>query len=99
MSAAYGGKTGGSGIAVQGTVLLRTPTALEARIVASGVANRSDGRFGDYFTAGRYQGCQAWFRATSYAWDSSPVDAPNDVNARWVEFGRFADQGCWAAAQ
>ena len=99
MSLAFGGRTGGGGPAVRGVVLLRTLSGTSSVFASTGVANRSDGRYGDYSTIQRYQTCRAWFGATAYSWDSSPVDAANDVNARWVEFGREGDLPCYNAAQ
>ncbi len=102
VSATFGGRAGGGGNAARGIVFLKktaATTGLSGPIVANGTANRSDGRFGDYQTIERYQGCTAWFGATSYAWDSAPVDSPADVNARWVEFGREGDLACYNAAQ
>ncbi|MPZ56600.1 MAG: hypothetical protein GEU91_08925 [Rhizobiales bacterium] len=105
LSIAWGGRAGGGGFAVRagvgidddftpglgffGTVF---PTAI-------GVANRSDGRYGDYHTIHPYQPCDRWFGATNYAWDSAPVDSAADVNARWVEFGREANLSCYEHAQ
>jgi hypothetical protein len=99
MALAYGGRTGGAGAAVRGVVLLRTLSGTSSVFASAGVANRSDGRYGDYVTTERYQTCAAWFGSTAYSWDSSPVDAANDVNARWVEFGREGDLACYNAAQ
>ena len=98
-SLAYGGKNGGGGPAVQGAVGMFDTFGRNLKKSATGVAMRNDHRFGDYFTIHHYRGCRYWFGATSYAWDSSPVDNPNDVNARWVEFGREADQTCWQNGQ
>ena len=99
MSLAYGGKTGGGGAAVRGVVRLSTTSGNSSTYVSTGVANRSDGRYGDYSTIHRYMGCSAWFGATAYSWMTSPVDAAADVDARWVEFGREGDLACYNAAQ
>jgi hypothetical protein len=105
LSIASGGKAGGGGTAAQGYVGIDdqfTPgTGVFETIflTASGVANRSDGRYGDYVTIHPYQTCDKWFGATSYAWDSAPVDAANDVNSRWVEFGRKKYENCYLNAQ
>lgn len=101
MAVAFGGRTGGGGTAVQGAVGIKKSAAVVGSFIttASGVANRSDGRYGDYSTMERYHTCTAWFGGTTYAWDSSPVDAANDVNARWTEFGREGDLACYNAAQ
>ena len=99
MSLAYGGKNGGGGAAVRGVVRLSTTAGNTSTFASTGVANRSDGRYGDYSTIHRYMGCSAWFGATAYSWLSSPVDAASDVDARWVEFGREGDLRCYNAAQ
>lgn len=99
MSLAFGGRNGGGGNAVRGVVMLRTPAGASSVFVSGGAANGSDGRYGDYVTTQRYQGCNAWFGATAYSWDSAPVDAADDVDARWVEFGREGDRACYNAAQ
>ncbi len=99
MALAFGGRNGGGGPAVRGVVRLKTLSPASSVFVSSGVANRSDGRYGDYMTTERYYGCRAWFGSTAYSWDSSPVDAANDVDARWVEFGREGDRACYNAAQ
>lgn len=98
-SLAAGGNKKGNGSAVQGYVGLRTPTGTEIGMVAGGIANQASGRFGDYFTIHRYQGCPKFFGATSYAWDQAPVVDNQGINARWVEFGRFADAACWQTRQ
>lgn len=101
LSIAAGGRAGGGGTAARGFVGIDdkyTPGLgffETVYRVANGEANRSDGRFGDYFTIHPYQPCTRWFGATSYAWNSSPVDAANDVNARWVEFGREVNIDCY----
>jgi hypothetical protein len=101
MAVAFGGRTGGAGNAVRGAVGIKKSAAVVGSFIttATGVANRSDGRYGDYTTMQRYHTCTAWFGGTTYAWDSSPVDAANDVNARWTEFGREGDLACYNAAQ
>jgi hypothetical protein len=98
---AYGGRAGGGGIAVQGAVGLDdefTPGIGRFGTfyrTAAGVANRSDGRFGDYFTIHPHEPCEKWFSANNYAWDSSPVDSPKDVNYRTVDFGRQQSFACY----
>jgi hypothetical protein len=101
---AFGGRAGGGGSAAQAAVGIDDNFTTSfgfgtVFLTAVGVANRSDGRFGDYYTIHRYQTCTRWFGAANYAWDSAPVDNPNDVNARWVEFGREAHLACYQAAQ
>ncbi|MPZ58568.1 MAG: hypothetical protein GEU91_19165 [Rhizobiales bacterium] len=101
---AWGGRAGGGGSAAHAGVGIDddfTPGLGffgSVRRTATGVANRSDGRFGDYFTIHPYQPCDRWFGATNYTWDSAPVDNANDVNARWVEFGREANLSCYQNA-
>ena len=98
-SLAGGGSLNGGLSAVQGYVGLRTPSGTEVSAVAGGVANQASGRFGDYFTIHRYQGCSKFFGATAYAWDKAPVVDNQGINARWVEFGRFGDTSCWQNRQ
>ena len=101
LSIAAGGKSGGGGSAVEGYIGIDDQvTAGDGTFgtlfrVAAGVANREDGRFGDYFTIRPYQKCDKWFGATSYAWNHAPVDTAEDVNSRWVEFGRDKYLTCY----
>jgi len=105
LSIAFGGRAGGGGTAANGFVGIDDPFTPGVGFfqtvfpTASGVANRSDGRYGDYFTIHPYQTCDRWFGATNYAWDSAPVDSATDVNSRWVEFGRERYLACYRAAQ
>ena len=105
ISVAFGGRLGGGGTAVRAGVGIddqfTAGTGVFGSIfpTATGVANRSDGRFGERFSIHPYQTCDRWFGATNYAWDSAPVDNAADVNARWVEFGREANIACYNAAQ
>ena len=103
LTIAAGGKAGGGGRAVEGYVGIDDPVTPGVGFfqnvvkTASGVANRPDGRFGDYFTIHPYQSCDRVFGATNYAYDSAPVDSATDVNYRWVEFGRESHAACHAA--
>jgi hypothetical protein len=105
LSIAYGGRSGGGGTAVRAGVGISDNFSTgvgrfgSVTTTATGVANRSDGRYGDYFTIHPYQTCDRWFGATNFAWDSAPVDNANDVNTRWIEFGREAHLSCYNAAQ
>ena len=99
LTIAMGGKAGGGGTAAQGYVAIDdefTPGAGYFQTVyktASGTINRSDGRFGDYFTIRRQTPCGLYFTATNYALDGGT--GVSSVNARYVEFGRGRDLKCW----
>jgi len=62
-------------------------------VIAAGTHNRPDNRYGDYFTIHPQEPCDNFFNATGYAMNGG-VDVGN-VNARYVEFGRARDYGCY----
>ena len=100
LTIAFGGKAGGAGSAAQGAVAIDDEfnagigfTLLS--VVASGTHNRSDERYGDYFTIHPYEPCEKWFSATSYALFGGTGIA--NVNSRYVEFGRNQSKGCYDA--
>ena len=104
ISFAFGGRAGGGGAAVQSAVGIDDEFTAgigffgQTSTTASGVANLSDNRFGDYFTIHPYEPCEKWFSATNYAWDGpAPVDSAADVNYRYVEFGREQSRRCYNA--
>jgi hypothetical protein len=103
ISLAAGGRRGGGGPAVRGAVSIDdefTPGIgrfQSVRVTATGVANRSDGRFGDYFTIHQYEPCEKWSSATNYAWTGAPADSRADVNYRYVEFEREQSRRCYEA--
>ena len=64
-----------------------------ATLTAQGTHNRSDGRFGDYFTARKNDICTQNFVATNYALLNGNT-LPSHVNARYVEFRSSHDLAC-----
>lgn len=100
LTIAGGGKLGGGGSAAQGYIAIDdsfTPGVGYFQTVyttASGTHNRSDSRFGDYFTIHRQTPCGLYFAATNYALLNGTATA--NVNSRYVEFGRGRDYKCWA---
>jgi len=101
ISLGFGGKAGGGGAAVQGAVGIDdefTPGIgffQQLFGTAAGTHNRSDERYGDYFTIHPYEPCEKWFSATNYALLNG-VSAAN-VNERYVEFGRQQSLRCYQA--
>jgi len=98
MSLAVGGRFGGGGTAAQGAVLvddtenpdISFPTY---RITAAGTHNRSDGRYGDYFTVRTNSRCTSAWVATNYALLNGNT-ASSHVNARYVELQSSLDAPC-----
>jgi hypothetical protein len=98
ISLAAGGQAGGGGSAAQGfvgnddtpadTVFFGT-----VALTASGTHNRTDGRYGDYFTVRTNARCQNTWVATNYALSGGTAVA--NVNARFIEFGSTLDAGCF----
>ena len=99
ISLGFGGRAGGGGAAAQGAVGVddefTSGIFFNLVAVASGTHNRSDQRYGDYFTVQPYEPCENWFSATSYALLNG-VTAAN-VNSRYVEFGRNQSVRCYQA--
>lgn len=101
LSIAAGGKKGGGGTAARGFVGLDDEFTSgigffgTVRLTASGTHNRSDSRFGDYFTIRAYEPCEKWFTATNYALLNGTGVA--NVNSRYVEFGRNQSFRCYRA--
>lgn len=99
LSIAAGGQSGGGGSAAQGYVSIDDDFTSGAGrfdtiyITASGTHNRTDGRFGDYFSVRRDVPCGNWFAATNYSLKNGR--AITNVNARYVNFGRGRDYGCY----
>ena len=99
LSIAFGGKSGGAGAAAQGYVGMDDEftagigSFVTVFLTASGTANRSDQRYGDYFTVQPHTPCTLYFNATNYA--LSGGTALSNVNSRYVEFGRGRDQKCY----
>ena len=99
LSIAAGGQSGGGGSAAQGYVSIDDDfTSGAGRFdaiyrTASGTHNRSDSRFGDYFSVRRDVPCGNWFAATNYSLNNG--SSSTNVNARYVNFGRGRDYGCY----
>jgi protein-disulfide isomerase len=99
ISIAAGGKAGGGDTAAQGFVGIddefTTGIGFFGTLVlaASGTHNRSDARYGDYFTIHPYEPCEKWFTATNYALLNGTAVA--NVNSRYIEFGRNQSLRCY----
>lgn len=101
ISLAFGGRAGGGGTAAQGFVGIDDEFTAglgffgTVFLTASGTHNRSDGRFGDYFTIHAYEPCEKWFSATNYARLNGTALA--NINSRYIEFGRNTALRCYRA--
>lgn len=100
LSIAFGGVAGGGGSAAQGAVGLDDEFTSGIHfgtliLTASGTHNRSDDRFGDYFTIHPYEPCEKWFTATNYARLNGT--AVSNINSRYIEFGRNQSARCYKA--
>jgi hypothetical protein len=100
ISLAFGGRAGGGGTAAQGFVGIDdefTPGIgffQTVFLTATGTHNRSDGRYGDYFTIHAYEPCEKWFTATNYGRLSTLLSG---INSRYIEFGRNQSLACYRA--
>lgn len=100
LSIAYGGKAGGGGTAAQGAVGVDDDYTAglgffgSVTTTATGTHNRTDGRFGDYFTVRNQEPCDMWFAATNYALSGGNT-ASSHTNVRYVEFGRGQTRKCY----
>jgi hypothetical protein len=98
---AAGGRAGGGGTAAQGFVGIDDEFTSGVgffgtfSLTASGTHNRSDSRYGDYFTIHPYEPCEKWFTATNYALINGTGVA--NVNSRYIEFGRNQSKRCYDA--
>jgi hypothetical protein len=99
LTVAIGGdKTANSGTAARGFVSVDDEDTAGnffavATLTANGTHNRSDERFGDYFTARKNDRCSQNFVATNYALLNGNSAAAH-VNARYVEFRSSRDAAC-----
>ena len=98
VSLASGGKSGGGGSAAQGYVGVDDASTSgywfqNVSLTASGTTNRSDGRFGDYFTVRANERCPRTWVATNYAWQNGSTSSSN-VNARFVMFQSNTEPTC-----
>lgn len=93
-SIAYGGKAGGGGLAARGTVGIADDFtaglgfAGTYTVTGPGDRNRSDSRYGDYFTARPFSPCNYGFIATNYGLTAG------GVNSRVAIFSRGRDWKC-----
>jgi len=95
---AHGGKAGGSGTAAQGAIAVDDAGSAGNffpfySTTASGTHNRSDSRYGDYFTIRRNDACTYAWVATNYALLNGNTSSAN-VNARYVEFQSSLRAAC-----
>ena len=99
LSIAAGGRRGGGGTAAQGFVAIDdgfTPgfgVFQTVFLTASGTHNRSDGRYGDYFTCHAHEPCDLFFNATNYSLNGGT--GVGNVNCRYIEFGRGQNKPCY----
>ncbi|MCC7104717.1 MAG: hypothetical protein IT307_06205 [Chloroflexi bacterium] len=102
LALAGGGRAGGGGLPVQGFVGMADdytggfgvfPTIY---LATPGTHNPPDGRFGDTYSIRPASPCGLFWTAASYA--LSGGTAVQNVNARYIEFGRERDRGCWDVA-
>ncbi len=93
---AFGGQAGGGGSAASNAVLLGDDVVSlwgNAVTVAAGTHNRTDGRFGDYFTIQRHSPCGKFFSASSYV--LSGGTSGSNAEHHYVNFGRNRDVRCF----
>jgi hypothetical protein len=98
LSLAVGGKAGGGGSAAQGYVAVDDASSAgiffpSVTLTAGGTHNRSDSRFGDYFTVRGNDQCPGAWGATNYSLKNGNTSSAN-VNARWVEFRSTSQPAC-----
>lgn len=95
---AYGGRAGGGGVAARNAVLLGDDLAAGGPFgpfatVAVGTHNRTDGRFGDYFTIQQHSPCDMFLSAGSYVLVNGTAGA--NAQHHYVNFGRNRDTSCF----
>ena len=98
LSVAAGGRAGGGGSAAQGYVSVDDSSTggfffAFINLTASGTHNRSDGRFGDYFTVRNSDRCLKTWAATNYALSGGNT-LSSHVNARYIEFQSSTEPLC-----
>ncbi len=98
ISLAAGGKSGGGGSAAQGYVGVDDSSTSgywfqTVSLTASGTTNRSDGRFGDYFTIRANERCPRTWVATNFALSGGSTSSAN-VNARFVQLQSNTEPAC-----
>jgi hypothetical protein len=99
LSVAFGGRKGGGGTAARGAVSVDDSASAgnffaALSLTASGTHNRSDSRFGDYFTVRRNDACtsRGWV-ATNYALLNGNTTSAH-VNSRYIEFQSTTSVAC-----
>jgi hypothetical protein len=99
LSVGFGGdNVANSGTSAQGVVAVDDSSSEgfffpTLQTTASGTHNRSDGRFGDYFTVRNNERCPNTWSATNYALLGGNTSSSH-VNARYVEFQSSNDPPC-----
>lgn len=99
LSVGFGGdNVANSGTSARGTVAVDDSSSAgfffpSVQTTATGTHNRSDGRFGDYFTVRNNERCPNTWNATNYALLNGNTSASH-VNARYVEFQSSSDPPC-----
>lgn len=98
LSVAAGGRNGGGGTAAQGYVSVDDSSTTGIffgvlSLTAQGTHNRSDGRFGDYFTVRNSDRCAKTWVGTNYSLLNGNTSASH-VNARYIEFQSTTEPAC-----
>lgn len=100
ISLAYGGQAGGGGTAATPAVAMDDDFTSGIGffqtlypITPTGTHNRTDARYGDYFTVRPQNPCDLFFFATGYALIGGTGVA--NVDSRLVDFGRQRDSKCY----
>jgi hypothetical protein len=99
LSVAFGGdNVANSGASAQGGVTVDDSSSAGywfplVETTAFGTHNRSDARFGDYFTVRNNERCPNTWNATNYALLNGNTSSSH-VNARYVEFQSSSDPPC-----
>ncbi len=95
---ANGGRRFGGGTAARGAIAVDDAGSAgnffpTFSITATGTHNRSDSRYGDYFTIRKNDGCSHGWVATNYALSGGNTSSSH-VNARYVEFQSSLRTAC-----
>ena len=98
LSIGFGGRSGGGGTAARGAVSVDDPGTAGnffaiLSLTANGTHNRSDSRFGDYFTVRKKDDCAHGWAATNYSLLNGNTNSSH-VNARYVEFQSSLRANC-----
>ncbi|MDP9240608.1 MAG: hypothetical protein M3O55_08235 [Actinomycetota bacterium] len=98
LTLAFGGQAGGGGTAAQGAVAVDDADSAgiffpSLLLTAQGTHNRSDARYGDYFTIRTNARCNQNWVATNYALLNGATTSAH-VNARYIEFQSSLRAAC-----